>query len=337
MQANLRPLLDVLGKPDAQYVIPVFQRAYSWTRQQCDQLWADTFEANEAKSMHFMGMLIGMPEKLTGLTERTSIIDGQQRLATLTLMLIALRDALRDEGSVQSVAKAEEINGTYLVTADRRCKLMLSEQDLPTLEHLVLRGECESGDDASSFLVENLSFFRNKVAGMKGSKLDMLPALEALVVIAIELGDGDSPQQVFESLNAKGKPLSTTDLIRNTLLAEFGSAGQERLFETYWTPLDEAFSQFGKEQDIYLDAALHQWATEHGGVMQVPKRSDLYQAFKRHIEGKRDADLESMLKSISDSCLAFASNPKSEDAKRHLDWALDKPTGLISQRKIFGD
>lgn len=337
MQANLRSLLDVLGKTDIQYMIPIFQRTYSWTRQQCEQLWMDIFKANKAKSMHFMGMLIDMPECRTGLNERVSVIDGQQRLTTLTLMLIALRDALRHEGSELSLAKAEEIDATYLKTPDHQCKLVLSEQDFPTFKHLVLGNELGSGVDVSSFLVENLSFFRNKIAGIKGPKLNMLPALETLVVIAIELENGDSPQQVFESLNAKGKPLSTTDLIRNTLLVKFGTAGEEELFEKYWTPLDEVFSLFEKEQDIYLDAALHQWITEHGGVVQVPKRTDLYQVFKKYIEGKRDVDLEGMLKSISESCLAFASDPKSEDAKRHLDWAIDKPTGLLSQRKIFGD
>jgi uncharacterized protein with ParB-like and HNH nuclease domain len=337
MQANLRSLLDVLGKPDTQYVIPVFQRTYSWTRQQCEQLWTDMFEASDAKSMHFMGTLIDMPEESTARIERSSIIDGQQRLTTLTLMLIALRDALRSEGSEQSLAKAKEINCTYLETSEHQCKLVLSEQDLHILEHLVLGTESDPDVDRSNFLVENLSLYRNKIASMKESMLDVLPALEALVVIAIDLESNDSPQQVFESLNAKGKPLSTTDLIRNTLLVKFGTNGQEKLFETYWTPLDEAFAQFGKEQDIYLDAALHQWITEHGGVAQVPKRTDLYQVFKRYIEGKRDADLEGMIKSISESCLAFASDPKSEDSKRHLDWAIDKPTGLISQRKMFGD
>ena len=164
----------------------------------------------------------------------------------------------------------------------------------------MLGSELPRDADASSFLLGNLEFFRNKMAETGSFLSEVLPALESLAVIAVELEPGDAPQQVFESLNAKGKPLSTTDLIRNTLLVRFGSSGQEKIFETYWTPLDEAFSQFGREQDIYLDAALHQWITARGGVVQVPKRTDLYQVFKRYIESKKDTALEDMLKSISD-------------------------------------
>lgn len=337
MQASLKSLLDVLGKSDTQYVIPVFQRTYSWSKRQCEQLWTDMMGANETKSMHFMGMLIVMPEEHLGDIGRASIIDGQQRLTTLTLILIALRDALREEGSEESLAKAKEIEDMYLETSDHECKVVLSEQDLPTLERLIFGDGHHSDEGESSFIIENLLFFRNKLSMIRGSLQETLPALEALVSIAIGLESDDSPQQVFESLNVKGKPLSTTDLIRNTLLVKFGSTGQEELFEEYWTPLDEAFAHFGKEQDIYLDAALHQWITEHGGAVQVLKRTDLYQAFKRHIEGKKNVDLEEMLKSISSSCLKFARDPKAEDARYHLDWVIDKPTGLISQRKVFGD
>lgn len=337
MKANLKSLLDVLGKPNTQYVIPIFQRVYSWTKRQCEQVWDDMLEANDEKTMHFMGMLISKPDSRVGDVDRAEIIDGQQRLTTMTLMLIALRDMLRAEGSEQGSMKADEIDKTYLQTSERRCKLVLSEQDQPVLERLVLGSGLPRDADASSFLLDNLEFFRNKMAETGSSLSEVLPALESLAVIAVELESGDAPQQVFESLNAKGKPLSTTDLIRNTLLVRFGSSGQEKVFETYWTPLDEAFSQFGREQDIYLDAALHQWITTHGGVVQVPKRTDLYQVFKKYIESKKGAALEDILKSISDSCLEFARDPRSPEAKRHLDWAIDKPTGLISQRRIFGD
>ena len=337
MKANLKSLLDVLGRSDTQYVIPIFQRVYSWTKRQCEQLWVDMFEASEAKSMHFMGMLISKPDSRVGAVGRAEIIDGQQRLTTMTLMLIALRDMLCAEGSEQCAMKANEIDKTYLQAPERRCKLVLSEQDQPVLERLVLGSELPRDADASSFLLGNLEFFRNKMAETGSFLSEVLPALESLAVIAVELEPGDAPQQVFESLNAKGKPLSTTDLIRNTLLVRFGSSGQEKIFETYWTPLDEAFSQFGREQDIYLDAALHQWITARGGVVQVPKRTDLYQVFKRYIESKKDTALEDMLKSISDSSLQFARDSQSPEAKRHLDWAIDRPTGLISQRRIFGD
>lgn len=337
MQANLKSLLDVLGRPGTQYVIPVFQRVYSWTEQQCEQLWNDMLQANDEKTMHFMGMLITLHEESEGTIELSSVIDGQQRLTTLTLMLVALRDALRAQGSEACVAKADEIDATYLQTSQHECKLLLSEQDRVMLEHLVLGSEAPEDPDESSFLLDNLEFFRGRMGDGETALLNLLPALEALAVIAVELEGDDAPQQVFESLNAKGKPLSTTDLIRNTLQVKFGSSGQEELFETYWTPLDDAFAQFGKEQDIYLDAALHQWIAGQRRAVRVPKRTDLYQAFKKLIDDKDENELGDMLRSISASCLAFANDPKSEEARRHIDWAIEKPQGLISQHKMFGD
>lgn len=337
MKADLRSLLDVLGKPDTQYVIPIFQRVYSWTRQQCEQAWTDMLRASDEGTAHFMGMLITLPDDPAGTLDRSSVIDGQQRLTTVTLMLIALRDALRAQGTGASLSKADEIDRTFLQTPQHECKLLLSEQDRPVLERLVLGRDLPSDADASTFLLGNLAFFRDKIGNGASFLSEAATAIEALTVIAIELGPEDAPQQVFESLNAKGKPLSTADLIRNVLLVKFGDDGKVELFETYWTPLDEAFARFGKGQDIYLDAALHQWITEHGGVVQVPKRTDLYQVLKSYIEGRKGVALEDMLRSMSDSCLAFARDPESEGAKRHLDWALDKPAGLISHRKPFGD
>lgn len=337
MKANLKSLLDVLGSPNAQYVIPVFQRVYSWTDQQCEQVWADMLAASEEKSMHFMGMLISKSDGRVGAQDRSSVIDGQQRLTTITLMLIALRDALRERRTEQDIAKADEIDRTYLQASNHECKLQLSEGDRSILAHLISGSELPQDEDATSFLLDNLAFFRSKMEGEQSHLMDVLPALETLVVIAVELEPADAPQQVFESINAKGKPLSTTDLIRNELLIKFGSDDQERLFETYWTPIDEAFSQFGRERDIYLDAALHRWIIEQEGAEKVPKRTDLYQVFKGYIKGRKDGALEDMLESISFSCLEFVRDPQSSEAKRHLDWAMDKPTGLISERKIFGD
>lgn len=337
MQASLKTILEVLGKPDTQYVIPVFQRVYSWTRRQCDQLWDDMLDAASKDVMHFMGTLIYMPEgeDSQGVI-RSNLIDGQQRFTTITLMLVALRDVLR-AGSDEDRQKAEEIDAAYLHAAKGVCKLRLSEEDFPTLEHLVDGTDIPEGIEPSKFLVDNLATFRSKMHGEGFSASRTMAGLEALTVVAVELEPADSPQQVFESLNSKGRPLSTTDLIRNTLLIRYGSNERERLFDKYWAPIDEAYLTFGGEQDIYLDAALHHWISQCAPGIHAAKRTDLYQAFKSYIENKERLELEDMLKSINEACLEFAENPGSKEAKQHIDWAIDKPTGMINTRKIFGD
>ena len=179
--------------------------------------------------------------------------------------------------------------------------------------------------------------FREKVASSRLEASAVMAGLKELAVVSMELEDADSPQQAFESLNAKGRPLSTADLLRNVLLATYGLKEQERLFDLYWTPIDEAFRRFGPEQDIYLDAALHCWASKAAPELRAAKRSDLYQAFKVYLAQRGSYPLEELLASLSAECLAFAANPASAEARAHLDWVVDKPQGLVSERRLFGD
>ena len=163
MQASLRSLLDILSEPKTQFVIPVFQRVYSWTKRQCDQLWDDMLKANDGSTMHFMGTFIYMPEGEFDGIRRISLIDGQQRLTTITLMLIALRDALRASGDEACLKEAERIDETYLHASSDACKLCLSSDDDPTLENLINGTALPDGIESSKFLRDNLEVFRSKL------------------------------------------------------------------------------------------------------------------------------------------------------------------------------
>lgn len=377
MKASLESILDILGAPGAQFLIPVFQRVYAWNRRQCVQLWDDMMGtdalpgdgapatgaapratgagAPPTERMHFLGTFISMAEDgktaerpavapgnaadAAGAGEAAplaliDVIDGQQRLTTITLVLVALRDRLRREGDEDGARRIDE---RYLHTAPGRLKLCLSESDAPTLAHLIDGVDLPAGTEPSKFLVDNLETYRGMVGGADVDAAAVLDGLGSLKVVAVELEEDDSPQQVFESLNAKGRPLSTTDLLRNVLLVKYGADEQERLFEKYWAPIDETFQQFGAEQDIYLDAALHAWAAASATSIRAAKRADLYQAFKDYLAHEHGLSLEAMLKSINEVCLEFAAHPDSPEARIHLDWVVDKPKGMISLRKIFGD
>lgn len=342
MIASLKSISEILGKPGTRYLIPVFQRVYSWDRMQCEQLWNDMMKADSGADGHFTGTFIYRPE-----TERAhggsdaatecaevSLIDGQQRLTTLTLMLVALRDAMCDAGDA---ARANQIDETYLHCVTDTSKLVLSDADAPTMAHLVDGAPAPGEDDLSQLLIEGYELFREKVEEPSVDVDAVIKGLDSLRVVAVELEEDDAPQQVFESLNAKGRPLSTIDLLRNVIMAKYGATEQRRLFDMYWAPIDEAFHQFGAEQDVYLDAALHAWAEKYAPGIRASKRSELYQAFKAYLGGHDSISLEELLRSINESCLAFAAAPGSPEAKKHLDWAVEKPQGLISQSKLFGD
>lgn len=342
MIASLKSIPDILGKPDTQYLIPVFQRVYSWDRMQREQLWKDMMKADFGADGHFMGSFIYRPEGSgahgdsdapSGYT-KVDLIDGQQRLTTITLMLVALRDVMRDAGDT---ARASLLDETFLHCAPDTPKLVLSDSDAPTMAHLVDGVQAPEEDDISKLVIDGYEFFRKKVEDPSTDVDVIAKGLDSLRVVAVELEEDDAPQQVFESLNAKGRPLSTIDLLRNVIMAKYGTDEQKRLFDKYWAPIDEAFHQFGAEQDMYLDAALHAWAERHAPSIHASKRSELYQAFKTYLGGHDSISLEDLLRSINEECLAFAAAPSSPEAKKHLNWAVEKPQGLVSQSKLFGD
>jgi len=342
MIASLKSILDILGKPNTQYLVPVFQRVYSWDRMQRKQLWKDMMKADSSADGHFTGSFIYRPEASGACGDsdapsghmKVDLIDGQQRLTTITLMLVALRDRVRDMGNER---RANEIDETYLHVAPGAPKLVLSDADAPTMAHLVDGVPAPEEDDLSQLLIEGYEFFREKVEEPSVDADAVMRGLDRLRVVAVELEEDDAPQQVFESLNAKGRPLSTIDLLRNVIMAKYGATEQQRLFDVYWAPIDEAFHQFGAEQDVYLDAALHAWAEKHAPSIHASKRSELYQAFRAYLGGHDSISLEELLRSINEGCLAFAADPGSPEAKKHLDWAVEKPQGLVSQSKLFGD
>lgn len=342
MIASLKSISDILGKPNTQYLIPVFQRVYSWDRMQREQLWKDMMKADSSADGHFTGSFIYRPEVSgargdsdapSGHT-KVDLIDGQQRLTTITLMLVALRDRVRDMGNER---RANEIDETYLHAAPGVPKLVLSDSDAPIMAHLIDGVPAPGEDEVSQLVIEGYEFFKERVEESLIDTDAVMSGLDRLYVVAVELEEDDAPQQVFESLNAKGRPLSTIDLLRNVIMAKYGATEQRRLFDMYWAPIDEAFHQFGAEQDVYLDAALHAWAEKHAPGIRASKRSELYQAFKAYLGGHDSISLEELLRSINECCLAFAAAPGSPEAKKHLDWAVEKPQGLISQSKLFGD
>ena len=248
MIASLKSISDILGKPDTQYLIPVFQRVYSWDRMQCEQLWNDMMKADSGADGHFTGTFIYRPESneghddsgaLSGYT-KVDLIDGQQRLTTITLILTALRDAMRDAGDTD---RASQINETYLHCVTDMPKLVLSASDAPTMAHLIDGAQLPGEDEVSQLLIEGYGFFKEKVEEPSVDADAVIKGLDGLYVVAVELEEDDAPQQVFESLNAKGRPLSTIDLLRNVIMAKYGAIEQQRLFDVYWAPIDEAFHQ----------------------------------------------------------------------------------------------
>lgn len=378
MRVHQEALRDFLGKPAIQLVIPVYQRVYAWSQRQCDDLWSDIMRAGRTGASRFMGTVLYAIEpgtdRIGEAGQRLDVIDGQQRLATITLLLCALRDWLA-EGDTASNIDAQAIDQRYLHASgpDRTPKLLLSRTDQPTLAALIDRTPLPADDDASPNVASNYERFRTKMAnGFDSDDAEALwHGLGLLLMVGAQMDDQDRPQLVFESLNSKGMPLTTADLVRNLLLVGVSYAEQARLYEQYWAPIEDLLgaADTGEEgaeggagtnarteaeassSDAALVAALHGWLALRAPGLPVGGSDGVYPAFKAFLETRWEGAPEELLSDLHDFCQKFATttlrgyNLRAARARtgggaiaaahgRSLEGG---PTGLIADKRLFGD
>ena len=347
MKITKTTLLEMLGEAGARYVIPVYQRAYSWTESQCDAFWDDAVQTARDRRPHYTGVSLYRLGRSEGAGRSLILVDGQQRLATATLLLAAMRDFVRDDDP----GLADELNARYLTveTGEGRVpKIVLSRFDRPSMDAVVLGGEKPEGDQASALVHQTYDRYIGKLRRSGADPREVLRGLDLFTIVMAQLEGEDKPQLVYESLNAKGSPLRVSDLVRNLLLTRVGKEEQRRLFELYWEPLEAAFDELeervmeqrktpigvppqrrrAKVEGVVFDAALHAWATRHIPRANMRTRTDMYGAFKKHLIGKLDMPLERVLESISATCLDFAGRIDSTYATTHIEWVMGKPEGF---------
>lgn len=234
-----------------QFIVPIFQRDYSWGTKHCQQLWKDVIRVGSDPNVkgHFLGSVVYVAaEDNTATITRWLLIDGQQRMTTLTLLLIALRDQINQaQGNGDGddeVSTPEELDDYYLRNrhgkGDRRHKLHLRRADHDTLNAL-LDGK-EFPEAASERVKENFIFLRDLVA--QANIQTVYAGIKKLVVVDVCLTRGqDDPQMIFESLNSTGVDLTQADLIRNFVLMRLDETSQTQLYEEYWQPIERAFGR----------------------------------------------------------------------------------------------
>lgn len=303
MKATEAKLLAFLKK-SPQFVIPIYQRTYSWTEKECRQLWDDIIRTgkNDAISVHFVGSIVYIEEGLSQVSHQAPllVIDGQQRLTTVTLLLAALAKALGDEEPVDGFS-ARKLRNYYLLnpeeTGERHYKLLLSQTDKKTLKAIV--GCKEQPAEHSIRVTENFALFEELISGCKGDLDAICNGLAKLVVVDIALNrDQDNPQLIFESMNSTGRELSQADLIRNFILMGLEPVLQTRLYEEFWRPMEIAFGQ--EAYNTHFDGFMRHYLTVQTG--DIPKLDEVYEAFKAHARaiGATGDDVEPLVKEIRD-------------------------------------
>jgi uncharacterized protein with ParB-like and HNH nuclease domain/predicted transport protein len=283
MKATEAKLLAFLKK-SPQFVIPIYQRTYSWTAKECRQLWDDIVRAGseEAVSVHFIGSIVYIEAGLSQVTHQTPllVIDGQQRLTTVTLLLAALANALDDAEPLDGFS-ARKLRNYYLLnpeeSGERHFKLLLSQTDKKTLTALV--GGEGMPPNESVRIVQNYALFEELLAASKTDLVKVCRGLAKLVVVDIALSrEQDNPQLIFESMNSTGRELSQADLIRNFILMGLEPELQTRLYEQFWRPMEVAFGQ--EAYNTHFDSFMRHYLTVKTG--EIPRLNEVYEAFKGH-------------------------------------------------------
>lgn len=262
---------------DKQYLIPVYQRLYSWEQAQCSRLWLDIVAMQkENKEGHFLGSIVCIAEKTspTGV-QKYMVIDGQQRLTTLTLILIALRDSV----SADSEIKPEKLNLSFLMnqfeTGDEKYKLLLTEEDKDILISLVEKKPILEG--TQSKLLNAYKYFKDQIANQEIDPQLLFEATGKLQIVIITLErEHDDPQAIFESLNSTGKELSQSDLIRNYVLMGMDKDTQKRLYDNLWRSFEQLFGHIN--QDYLMDNFFRDYLTMN--MHRIPKIGNVYDEFK---------------------------------------------------------
>ncbi len=280
-----------------QFIIPIFQRTYSWERSHCEQLWLDIIRvgSNPDLNSHFIGSAVYIPEQETSAAiSRWLVIDGQQRITTMTLLLLSLMRRLNAEGLDEPVSAAQ-IEDSYLRNrygkGDLSYKMLLTKTDKETLIAL-LEGKTPS-EPVSSRIADNFAFFSGQMA--TADVKTVYQGIQKLMIVDVRLQQGlDNPQMIFESMNSTGKALTQADLIRNFVLMGLKHDLQTRLYNEYWRPMEIVFG--AENYNSQFDEFMRFFLVIHTGNYRI-RRGDVYNEFKTY---SRKYEVEVLLASLKD-------------------------------------
>ena len=284
MKATEARFVEFLEK-SPQFVIPIYQRTYSWTERECRQLWNDILRtgSNDAIAAHFVGSIVYIQKGLYQVARQSAllVIDGQQRLTTVMLILEALARRVGD-GEPLDGFSAKKIRSYYLLNpleeGERGFKLLLTQTDKQSL--LALMQQKPQPAEPSLRITENFTFFEEWVQAAGADLTPLCKGIAKLMIVDIALSrDQDNPQLIFESMNSTGRELSQADLIRNFILMGLDTVQQTRLYEEHWRPMEVAFGQeaYGTHFDSFMR---HYLTLKTGGA--IPNVRAVYEAFKGH-------------------------------------------------------
>lgn len=292
MQAG-ETTLNKLLNTSRQFIVPIFQRNYSWQKSQYEQLWFDILRASKFKEKqnHFIGSIVyidmGTP---AGRPQQLLLIDGQQRLTTISILLCAIKDYVQKFNLETKLINLAKIKNQFLYNSDEidedRYKLLLNVQDKETYIKLIDNTIFTVNKPATN-IIKCYEFFYERIEDFikeYGQIDEIYAGIFKLSLVSISLDkDSDNPQMIFESMNSTGKDLSQTDLLRNYLLMDLTPEKQTRLYKTYWKPMEELFGEDIYKNDLNkFDYFIRDFLTLKSDTGYICKINNVYENFKRY-------------------------------------------------------
>ncbi len=285
MKAQDVPFVDFLEGKSKRFYIPIYQRNYSWKEEQCSDLFNSLIEIkNNNFKNHFLGSIVYL-----NTDGKSIIIDGQQRITSLSLLFLAMCHLLKS-GEISSTANTAQkiedmIYSAYLYNEYKgEIKLKLNEHDNPYYE----KAFKQIDDSDYSKIYQNYNYFVSRVREGKISVDDLYLAIEKLVIVDVVLNEKDNPQLIFESLNSTGLDLTDADKIRNFVLMKHDSETQEKLYKDYWYKIE---LNAGDKITIFIKHYLTMLNKQPVADKQI------YTDFKKHVgENKDETVLKNLLK-----------------------------------------
>lgn len=285
--------LNKLLNTSRQFIVPIFQRNYSWQKSQYEQLWFDILRASKFKEKqnHFIGSIVyidmGTP---AGRPQQLLLIDGQQRLTTISILLCAIKDYVQKFNLETKLINLAKIKNQFLYNSDEidedRYKLLLNVQDKETYIKLIDNTIFTVNKPATN-IIKCYEFFYERIEDFikqHGQIDEIYAGIFKLSLVSLSLDkDSDNPQMIFESMNSTGKDLSQTDLLRNYLLMDLTPEKQTRLYKTYWKSMEELFGEDIYKNDVNkFDYFIRDFLTLKRDTGYICKINNVYENFKRY-------------------------------------------------------
>lgn len=314
---------------EAQYYVPIYQRRYSWGKEHCLKLLSDIIKISKDvnRPCHFLGSVIYLAKdnvQHASAVKEYLVIDGQQRLTTLSLLLLALGDYTRsyikdDEEYGKSVTNLDKLMRKYLVnedeTDDLYYKIRLNVEDFTSYKSLINKRVLPDGIEVSKIFT-NYNTLLSEMQKLKVEPQVIFDGIKKLLLVDICLVPEDNAQLVFETVNTTGMQLSTADKIRNFLLMSVPPTKQTQLFNDYWHPMEEELDMASGNTKVF-EAFFVYYMT---AVTKKQIIGDYYEQFKDYYADNSSLGAEQIVKQIR------------QYSKLYKRWReADKTTGRINQ------